>query len=68
MLAVSHECSVSVGVASAPGNPADVGAAIVAAVSDPTSPLQVTVGADAELFLDAWKNTGTFESFSAAMG
>jgi NAD(P)-dependent dehydrogenase (short-subunit alcohol dehydrogenase family) len=49
------------------GNPADVGAAIVAAVSDPASPLHVTVGADTEVFLDVWKNTGTFESFSAAM-
>ena len=49
------------------GNPADVGAAIVAAVCDPASPLHVTVGADTEVFLDVWKNTGTFESFSAAM-
>ncbi len=49
------------------GNPVDVGAAIVAAVSDPASPLHVTVGADTEVFLDVWKNTGTFESFSAAM-
>ena len=49
------------------GNPADVGAGIVAAVSDPESPLHVTVGADTEVFLDVWKNTGTFESFSAAM-
>ena len=49
------------------GNPVDVGAAIVAAVSDPQSPLHVTVGADTEVFLDVWKNTGTFESFSAAM-
>jgi NAD(P)-dependent dehydrogenase (short-subunit alcohol dehydrogenase family) len=49
------------------GNPADVGTAIVAAVSDTASPLHVTVGADTEVFLDVWKNTGTFESFSAAM-
>ena len=49
------------------GNPVDVGAAIVAAVSDPQSPLHVTVGADTEVFLDVWRNTGTFESFSAAM-
>ena len=49
------------------GNPVDVGAAIVAAVADPASPLHVTVGADTEVFLDVWKNTGTFESFSAAM-
>jgi NAD(P)-dependent dehydrogenase (short-subunit alcohol dehydrogenase family) len=49
------------------GNPADVGTAIVAAVNDSTSPLHVTVGADTEAFLDVWKKTGTFESFSAAM-
>ena len=49
------------------GDPADVGAAILTAVSDPGSPLHVTVGADTEAFLDVWKNTGTFESFSAAM-
>ena len=49
------------------GNPADVGSAIVAAVSDPASALHVTVGADTGVFLDVWKNTGTFESFSAAM-
>jgi NAD(P)-dependent dehydrogenase (short-subunit alcohol dehydrogenase family) len=49
------------------GDPADVGTAIVAAVSDPASPLHVTVGADTEVFLDVWKNTGTYESFSAAM-
>ncbi len=49
------------------GHPADVGSAIVAAVSDPESPLHVTVGADTAVFLDVWKNTGTFESFSAAM-
>ena len=49
------------------GNPVDVGTAIVAAVSDPQSPLHVTVGVDTEVFLDVWKNTGTFESFSGAM-
>jgi NAD(P)-dependent dehydrogenase (short-subunit alcohol dehydrogenase family) len=49
------------------GNPADVGTAIVSAVSDPASPLHVTVGADTAVFLEVWKNTGTFESFSAAM-
>lgn len=49
------------------GNPADVGTAIVAAVADPASPLHVTVGADTAFSLDAWKNTGTFESFSATM-
>ena len=49
------------------GNPADVGSAIVAAVNDPVSPLHVTVGLDTKVFLDVWEDTGTFESFSAAM-
>jgi NAD(P)-dependent dehydrogenase (short-subunit alcohol dehydrogenase family) len=47
-------------------DPADVGAAIVAAVGNPSSPLHVHVGADAEAFLKLWKETGTFETFGPA--
>ena len=49
------------------GNPADVGEAIVTAVRDSSSPLHVAVGIDTGPLLDLWKQTGTFESFSAAM-
>lgn len=48
-------------------NPADVGTAIVAAVGDPSSPLHVPVGADADAFLELWSQTGTYESFSVAL-
>ncbi len=48
------------------GNPADVGAAIVTAVGDPSSPLHVHVGADADAFLELWRQTGTFETFVPA--
>ena len=49
------------------GNPADCATAIVAAVADPTSPVHVAIGLDTQAFLDLWQQTGTFESFSAAM-
>ncbi len=48
------------------GNPADVGAAIVTAVGDPSSALHVHVGADADAFLELWRQTGTFETFVPA--
>ena len=48
------------------GDPADVAAAIVTAVADDKSPLHVHVGADADAYLDLWRQTGTFETFSAA--
>jgi NAD(P)-dependent dehydrogenase (short-subunit alcohol dehydrogenase family) len=48
------------------GDPADVAAAVVAAVADDASPLHVHVGADAEAYLDLWRQTGTFETFTAA--
>jgi hypothetical protein len=47
------------------GDPADV-AAVVAAIADNGSPLHVHVGADAEAYLDLWRQTGTFETFTAA--
>jgi NAD(P)-dependent dehydrogenase (short-subunit alcohol dehydrogenase family) len=48
------------------GDPADVANAIVAAVGDATSPLHVHVGADAEAFLELWRETGTYENFVPA--
>jgi NAD(P)-dependent dehydrogenase (short-subunit alcohol dehydrogenase family) len=48
------------------GDPADVADAIVAAVADPTSPLHVHVGADADAFLELWAQTGTYETFMPA--
>ena len=48
------------------GDPADVADAIVAAVADASSPLHVHVGADADAFLELWKQTGTFETFVPA--
>lgn len=48
------------------GDPADVAAAVVAAVADPASPLHVHVGADADAFLDLWGQTGTYETFMPA--
>lgn len=48
------------------GDPNDVASAIVAAVADPASPLHVHVGADADAFLELWKQTGTFETFIPA--
>ena len=48
------------------GDPADVAAVVVAAVADDASPLHVHVGADAEAYLDLWRQTGTFETFAAA--
>lgn len=48
------------------GDPADVADAIVAAVADSASPVHVHVGADAEAFLQLWKETGTYESFMPA--
>jgi NAD(P)-dependent dehydrogenase (short-subunit alcohol dehydrogenase family) len=48
------------------GDPADVADAVVAAVAVEDTPLHVHVGADAEGYLDLWRQTGTFESFSAA--
>jgi NAD(P)-dependent dehydrogenase (short-subunit alcohol dehydrogenase family) len=44
------------------GDPVDVGAAIVAAVADQTTPLHVTVGDDAAAFVDLWRQTGSFEA------
>ena len=41
-------------------------AAVVAAVANDASPLHVHVGADAEAYLDLWRQTGTFETFTAA--
>ncbi len=48
------------------GDPSPVADAIVAAVADPASPLHVLVGADAEGFVELWRQTGTFESFVPA--
>ncbi len=48
------------------GDPADVAAAVVAAVADDASPLHIHVGADAEAYLDLWRQTGTFETFTVA--
>ena len=48
------------------GDPADVADAVVAAVADDASPLHVHAGADAEAYLDLWRQTGTFETFTAA--
>jgi NAD(P)-dependent dehydrogenase (short-subunit alcohol dehydrogenase family) len=48
------------------GDPADVADAVVAAVADAASPLHVHVGADAEAYLDLWRQTGTFETFTVA--
>ena len=48
------------------GDPADVAAVVVAAVADDASPLHVHVGADAEAYLDLWRQTGTFETFTVA--
>lgn len=48
------------------GDPAEVAAAIVAAVADAASPLHVHVGADADAFLELWAQTGTFETFVPA--
>jgi NAD(P)-dependent dehydrogenase (short-subunit alcohol dehydrogenase family) len=48
------------------GDPADVAAAIVAAVADPACPLHLPVGADAGAFLELWAQTGTYETFMPA--
>ena len=48
------------------GDPADVADAVVAAVADEASPLHIHVGADAEAYLDLWRETGTFETFTVA--
>ena len=48
------------------GDPADVAAAVVTAVADDRSPLHVHVGADADAYLDLWRQTGTFETFTVA--
>jgi NAD(P)-dependent dehydrogenase (short-subunit alcohol dehydrogenase family) len=48
------------------GDPADVADAVVAAVADPATPLHVHVGQDAEGYLDLWRETGTFETFTEA--
>ena len=39
---------------------------IVAAASDPATPAQVPVGADAELYLSLWSQTGTYEKWMEA--
>jgi NAD(P)-dependent dehydrogenase (short-subunit alcohol dehydrogenase family) len=48
------------------GDPSDVADAVVAAVADGASPLHVHVGADAEAYLELWRQTGTFEAFTEA--
>ena len=48
------------------GDPADVADAVVNAVADSSSPLHVHVGADADAFLELWRQTGTFETFVPA--
>ncbi len=48
------------------GDPADVADVVLAAVADEASPLHVHVGADADGYLDLWRETGTFEAFTAA--
>jgi NAD(P)-dependent dehydrogenase (short-subunit alcohol dehydrogenase family) len=48
------------------GDPGEVADAIVAAVADPACPLHVHVGADADAFLELWRQTGTFETFGPA--
>ncbi len=48
------------------GDPRDVADAVVAAVRDASSPVHVHVGADADAFLELWRQTGTFESFMPA--
>ena len=48
------------------GDPADVANAVVHAVADSASPLHVHVGVDADAYLDLWRQTGTFETFTEA--
>ena len=48
------------------GDPADVANAVVAAVADSASPLHIHVGDDADAYLDLWRQTGTFETFTQA--
>jgi NAD(P)-dependent dehydrogenase (short-subunit alcohol dehydrogenase family) len=48
------------------GDPNDVADAVVAAVADPACPVHVHVGADADAFLELWRQTGTFETFVPA--
>ena len=49
------------------GDPNEVADTIVAAVADPTSPLHISVGADAVGLLELWGQTGTFETFMPAV-